>query len=53
MIVPPSTVEIVTSTSGWSNPAMIFDRHLTDPALRDRYREMLRDLVAECLGGRG
>jgi AcrR family transcriptional regulator len=29
----------------------IFDRDLTDPALRDRYRQMLGDLVVEYLQG--
>ena len=28
----------------------IFDRDLTDPALRDRYRQMLGDMVVEYLG---
>jgi AcrR family transcriptional regulator len=30
----------------------IFDRDLTDPALRDRYRQMLGDMVVEYLAGR-
>jgi hypothetical protein len=29
----------------------IFGRDLTDPALRDRYRRMLGDMVVEYLGG--